>query len=135
MESITPEQRNHLIDLYRLALVDEDFDMREVFLLTELCKKYNVNLNEISIKLTSTEHEVLIPESVEERIKYLYELTQMAWVDNIIQDCERDMLRNYALRYDFLEENVDRIVDYLIDSVKLLKVFIRNCKQKTKYGF
>lgn len=118
MESITPEQRNHLIDLYRLALVDEDFDMREVFLLTELCKKYNVNLNEISIKLTSTEHEVLIPESVEERIKYLYELTQMAWADNIIQDCERDMLRNYALRYDFLEENVDRIVDYLIDSVR-----------------
>ncbi|WP_456105213.1 hypothetical protein [Prevotella sp.] len=118
MESITPEQRNHLIDLYRLALVDEDFDMREVFLLTELCKKYNVNLNEISIKLTSTEHEVLIPESVEERIKYLYELTQMAWADNIIQDCERDMLRNYALRYDFLEENVDSIVDYLIDSVR-----------------
>lgn len=118
MESITPEQRNHLIDLYRLALVDEDFDMREVFLLTELCKKYNVNLNEISIKLTSTEHEVLIPESVEERIKYLYELTQMAWADNIIQDCERDMLRNYTLRYDFLEENVDRIVDYLIDSVR-----------------
>lgn len=118
MESITPEQRNHLIDLYRLALVDEDFDMREVFLLTELCKKYNVNLNEISIKLTSTEHEVLIPESVEERIKYLYELTQMAWADNIIQDCERDMLRNYALRYDFLEENVNRIVDYLIDSVR-----------------
>lgn len=118
MESITPEQRNHLIDLYRLALVDEDFDMREVFLLTELCKKYNVNLNEISIKLTSTEHEVLIPESVEERIKYLYELTQMAWVDNIIQDCERDMLRNYALRYDFLEENIDSIVDYLIDSVR-----------------
>ena len=118
MESITPEQRNHLIDLYRLALVDEDFDMREVFLLTELCKKYNVNLNEISIKLTSTEHEVLIPESIEERIKYLYELTQMAWADNIIQDCERDMLRNYALRYDFLEENVNRIVDYLIDSVR-----------------
>lgn len=118
MESITPEQRNHLIDLYRLALVDEDFDMREVFLLTELCKKYNVNLNEISIKLTSTEHEVLIPESVEERIKYLYELTQMAWADNIIQDCERDILRNYALRYDFLEENVDSIVDYLIDSVR-----------------
>lgn len=118
MESITPEQRNHLIDLYRLALVDEDFDMREVFLLTELCKKYNVNLNEISIKLTSTEHEVLIPESVEERIKYLYELTQMAWADNIIQDCERDMLRNYTLRYDFLEENVDRIVDYLIDSIR-----------------
>ena len=118
MESITPEQRNHLIDLYRLALVDEDFDMREVFLLTGLCKKYNVNLNEISIKLTSTEHEVLIPESIEERIKYLYELTQMAWADNIIQDCERDMLRNYALRYDFLEENVDRIVDYLIDSVR-----------------
>lgn len=118
MESITPEQRNHLIDLYRLALVDEDFDMREVFLLTELCKKYNVNLNEISIKLTSTKHEVLIPESVEERIKYLYELTQMAWADNIIQDCERDMLRNYALRYDFLEENVDSIVDYLIDSVR-----------------
>lgn len=118
MESITPEQRNHLIDLYRLALVDEDFDMREVFLLTELCKKYNINLNEISIKLTSTEHEVLIPESIEERIKYLYELTQMAWADNIIQDCERDMLRNYALRYDFLEENVDRIVDYLIDSVR-----------------
>lgn len=118
MESITPEQRNHLIDLYRIALVDEDFDMREVFLLTELCKKYNVNLNEISIKLTSTEHEVLIPENVEERIKYLYELTQMAWADNIIQDCERDMLRNYALRYDFLEENVDSIVDYLIDSVR-----------------
>lgn len=118
MESITPEQRNHLIDLYRLALVDEDFDMREVFLLTELCKKYNVNLNEISIKLTSTEHEVLIPESIEERIKYLYELTQMAWADNIIQDCERDMLRNYALRYDFLEENVDSIVNYLIDSVR-----------------
>lgn len=118
MENITPEQRNHLIDLYKLALVDEDFDMREVFLLTELCKKYDVDLNEITIKLTSTEHEELIPESIEERVKYLYELTQMAWADNIIQDSERDMLRNYALRYDFLEKNVDGIVDYLIESVR-----------------
>ncbi len=118
MENITPEQRNHLIDLYKLALVDEDFDMREVFLLTELCKKYDVDLNEITIKLTSTEHEELIPESIEERVKYLYELTQMAWADNIIQDSERDMLRNYALRYDFLEENVDGIVDYLIESIR-----------------
>jgi len=118
MENITPEQRNHLIDLYKLALVDEDFDMREVFLLTELCKKYDVDLNEITIKLTSTEHEELIPESMEERVKYLYELTQMAWADNIIQDSERDMLRNYALRYDFLEKNVDGIVDYLIESVR-----------------
>lgn len=118
MENITPEQRNHLIDLYKLALVDEDFDMREVFLLTELCKKYDVDLNEITIKLTSTEHEELIPESIKERVKYLYELTQMAWADNIIQDSERDMLRNYALRYDFLEENVDGIVDYLIESVR-----------------
>lgn len=107
------------MNLYKMALIDEDFDMRELFLLTNLCKQYNLEVDDIAISLTNEQQQLeAIPESIEDRIKYLYELTQLAWADGVIQDSERALIRSLIIRYDFLEENVDSIMDYLIDSVK-----------------
>ena len=61
---------------------------------------------------------IAIPESIEEKVDDLYDLTVMIWADGEVSSNERSSLEKYVLMFGFMEENSVQIVDYLIDSVK-----------------
>jgi hypothetical protein len=59
-----------------------------------------------------------VPEAIGEKVECLYDLTRMAWADGKIAQEERDIIKKCVIRYGFLPENAEGIVDYFIESVK-----------------
>jgi hypothetical protein len=59
-----------------------------------------------------------IPETLNERIEYLYDLAVMIWVDQNITDDEYNTLRKFCRNFEFTDENIDPICDFLLDCAK-----------------
>lgn len=59
-----------------------------------------------------------IPELIEVRIEYLYDLAIMIWADNDVSIDEYNLLKKYCATFEFLPENINQICDYLIGCAK-----------------
>lgn len=109
----------HFLRLYQMAICDEDFSPLELKMLYKSAEKRGIsqkNLDEILLNPINSKN--LIPENLDEKVEYLYDLTAMIWADGIVSPNEYSALQKYVLMFGFLEENVNDIVDYFIEAVK-----------------
>ncbi|WP_312767194.1 hypothetical protein [Epilithonimonas sp.] len=115
----TENLKAHFLRLYQMAICDDNFSSLELKALYRSAEERGIsqkNLDEILLNPISSK--VTIPESIEEKIDYLYDLTVMIWADGEVSPNERASLEKYVLMFGFMEENALQIVEYLIDSVK-----------------
>ncbi len=115
----TESLKAHFLRLYQMAICDDNFSPLELKALYKSAEERGIsqkNLDEILLNPVNSK--MVVPESIEEKIDYLYDLTVMIWADGIVSPNERTSLEKYVLMFGFIEENVLQIVDYLIDSVK-----------------
>jgi hypothetical protein len=124
MESnqITENLKAHFLRLYQMAICDDDFSALELKMLYKYAEERGIlskNLDEILLNPINLKS--LVPQSIEEKVDYLYDLTVMIWADGIISPNEYSAMQKYVLMFGFLEENVTEIVDYLIEAVKIGK--------------
>ena len=115
---ITTELKSHFLRLYQIALSDEDFSPLEMQLLYKFAEDRDVSKIELDRISTAHTGEITIPESLEKRIEYLYDLALMIWADNIITPDEENTLRKYIKKFNFLEENIEELCNYLLESAK-----------------
>lgn len=116
---ITSELKTHFIRLYKIALADEDFGVLELQMLYLFAEERGVPKSELDKLLDNpVDHESLIPPGLNHRIEYLYDLATMILVDNVVTEDERNTLRKYCKKFEFLDENVDSLADYLLNCVK-----------------
>lgn len=108
----------HFFNLYCMALSDTDFDPREAELLYKIGLEHGLNKSVIDEIVVTSGLRPVIPQTLEEKVSYLYDLARMAWADGVIEDEERIVLKKYVLRFGFEVNNADGIVDYLLDSVE-----------------
>ncbi|QQV02641.1 MULTISPECIES: hypothetical protein [Chryseobacterium] len=109
----------HFLRLYQMAICDEDFSPLELKMLYKSAEERGIsqkNLDEILLNPINSKN--LIPENLDEKVEYLYDLTAMIWADGIVSPNEYSALQKYVLMFGFLEENVNDIVDYFIEAVK-----------------
>ena len=120
MEKIptTAELKSHFLRLYQIALSDEDFSPLEMQLLYRFAEERNISKLELDKILTEPVGEVTIPESLEKRIVYLYDLAMMIWADKKDTADEETTLKKYIQKFDFLDENIDELSDYLLESAQ-----------------
>lgn len=121
METIhIPENlKAHFLRLYQMAICDDDFSPLELKILYKSAEERGIsskNLDEILLNPINSKS--LIPETIEEKVEYLYDLTVMIWADGIVSENEYSALKKYVGMFGFLEENVQDIADYLIEAVK-----------------
>ncbi len=119
---ITENLKAHFLRLYQMAICDDDFSALELKMLYKCAEERGIsskNLDEIL--LNPINFKSLIPQTIEEKIDYLYDLTVMIWADGIVSPNEYSAMEKYVLMFGFLEENVTAIVDYLIEAVKIGK--------------
>lgn len=121
MESnlITENLKAHFLRLYQMAVCDDDFSTLELKMLYKCAEERGIsskNLDEILMKPIN--FKTLVPETIDEKIDYLYDLTVMIWADGIVSPNEYSALQKYVRMFGFLEENETAIADYLIEAVR-----------------
>ena len=115
---ITTELKSHFLRLYQIAFSDDNFDVLELQMLYRFAEERGLskeNLNEI---LLNPSHDSSIPETLEKRVEYLYDLAVMIWADKKVTEDEYITLKKYCRKFEFLEENITDLADYLLDSAK-----------------
>ncbi|GAA4163950.1 hypothetical protein GCM10022217_33740 [Chryseobacterium ginsenosidimutans] len=119
---ITENLKAHFLRLYQMAICDDDFSALELKMLYKCAEERGIsskNLDEILLNPINLKS--LVPQTIEEKVDYLYDLTVMIWADGIVSPNEYSAMEKYVLMFGFLEENVTAIVDYLIEAVKIGK--------------
>lgn len=116
---ISEKLKAHFLRLYQMAICDDNFSALELKMLYRFAEDRGItskNLDEILLNPINTKN--TLPDLLEEKIDYLYDLTVMIWADGEVDDNERSALEKYIKIFGFVEENIPAIADYLLDSVK-----------------
>lgn len=116
---ISVQLKSHFLRLYQMALTDDDFDVLELQMMYHLAEEKGIPKDELDkLFFTPVNSKLSIPEDLNTRIEYLYDLTIIMWADGIITDDETNTLKKYCKIFEFLEENIEALTNYLIDCVK-----------------
>lgn len=75
---------------------------------------YHLTQEEIDKAILAGGSAFYIPEQNEEKIKYLYDLALIAAADGV-EESEIVLLKNYALKFGFIEGNVDELITLLLE--------------------
>ncbi len=116
---ISEHLKAQFLRMYSLALADDEFDAKELKYLYDLAKERGVsedNLN--NILLHPADVHSVVPATVEEKITYLYELSEIIWADEKVDENEIIALEHYIRLFEFEEESVVELRKYLINAVK-----------------
>jgi uncharacterized tellurite resistance protein B-like protein len=102
-----------------MALADDNFDILELQMLYHLAEQRGIPKLELDkLFLNPVNQQSAIPEELNTRIEYLYDLTCIMWADGIIEVDELNALKKYCKKFEFLDENIDELANYLIDCVQ-----------------
>jgi len=117
-QQITPELQSHLLRLYQMALTDEEFDILELKMIYRFAEDRGISKSVLDKLLLTPNKYNKIPEDIHTRIEYLYDLAQLIWVDQKIDASERSLLKKYCRQFEFLEENIEQLSEYLLDAAQ-----------------
>ncbi|MEP6930689.1 MAG: hypothetical protein ABI850_11770 [Flavobacterium sp.] len=116
---ITLELKSHFLRLYQMALSDDQFDVLELQMLYHFADERGIPKEELDkLFLNPINTEFAVPEDLNTRIEYLYDFTRIIWADGKITQDELNMLKKYCRKFNFLDENINDLSDYLIDCVQ-----------------
>ncbi len=118
MTELSTELKSHFLRLYQMAITDDNFSPLELKMLYQFAEDRNIPTNELDKILLTTTDKLVIPENVEKRIEYLYDLARMIWADGIVTEDEKITLKKYCRKFEFIDENIDELSEYLLDSVE-----------------
>lgn len=118
IKTISTELKSHFLRLYQIACADENFDALEMKQLYKFAEQRGIDVQQLQNILIDPVFRLNIPESLNERIEYLYDLAVMIWVDGVINEDEYNTLRKFCKNFEFVDENVNQICDYLLDCAK-----------------
>lgn len=116
--NISTELKSHFLRLYQIAFTDDNFDVLELQMLYKFAEERGISKDQLNDILLHPSQDSIIPKSLEGKIEYLYDLALMIWADGIVTDDEVNTLRKYCLKFDFEEENVRDICEFLLENAK-----------------
>lgn len=116
--TISTELQSHFLRLYQMACSNDDFGILEMKQLYKFAEQRGLNTEHLNSILVNPIQKTEVPDCVEKRIEYLYDLAIMIWVDHKVTEDEYNLLKKYCKTFEFLDENIAGICDYLIDCAK-----------------
>lgn len=111
--------RNHFVNLFSVAIVDNEMDPTELNLLYELGIEKGINKEQIDEVIANPHKARFIkPNSLIEAIDQLYDLTNMVIVDGRIHPSQLALCKSFAKKFDIHESIIDELIEKLIDEIK-----------------
>ena len=111
--------KSHLLRLYQIALVDDEFLKEEWDLLVFFAKSRGVSRKQLEETLLNPVGEIIYPEQEKEKLDYLLDLSRMMWVDGKVTDEERTLFFKFYDNFGLPHEHRDLIVDSILDKKNL----------------
>ncbi|PIB31317.1 hypothetical protein BFP77_01740 [Maribacter sp. 4U21] len=111
--------KSHFLRLYQMAFADDNFDLLELKMLYKFAEERGISKDQLNEILLNPSQESFVPDSLEEKIEYLYDLALMIWADGIVTEDETNTLKKYCLKFQFLEENINDICEFLLKNAKV----------------
>jgi uncharacterized tellurite resistance protein B-like protein len=116
---MSPELQSHFFNLYAIALADTEFNEKEVSLMYELAEEKGISREEMdALILNSSSTPPVYPETIVEKIEYLYDYARIILADGIVHDEEVKSLQKFCLKFQFAEQNVSTISELLIEAAR-----------------
>lgn len=117
---MTPELQTHFINLYSMALADSQFDEKEIAILYRVGEERGIAKETINAMLLSPPHSEYfeVPNTLSEKIEYLYDYAKMILADDIVHDDEVKTLEKFCIKFQFEEKNVSTIAQLLIEAAR-----------------
>lgn len=115
---ISTELKSHFLRLYQMAFSDDNFDLLELQMLYKFAEEREISKEQLNEILLNPSHDSSIPKSLEKRVEYLYDLAVMIWADKKVTEDEYTTLKKYCKKFEFLDENITELSDYLLDAAK-----------------
>jgi uncharacterized tellurite resistance protein B-like protein len=113
---LSPTLKAHFLNLYHMAISDSNADMRELELLYKIGEARGINKTEIDeLLLAPNQVGLSQPQTILEKIDYLYDLSLIAWADGTVDPNERRALELFCSRFGFKDENIAQICEFLLD--------------------
>jgi hypothetical protein len=117
--TLTLELKSHFLRLYQMAFTDDNFSILELQMLYHCAGERGIPKEELDeLFQNPANHETDLPEDLNIRIEYLYDFTRIIWADGKITEDEFNALKKYCKKFEFLDENIHDLANYLIDCVK-----------------
>ena len=110
--------KSHFLSLYCLTVSDNDVHPKELETLYQIGLEYGISKDDIQSIVMSPNTALIEPDTLEEKVAYLYNLTRVANADGKIVREEKDLIGKYAIKFGFPEKNANAIVEFFIESVK-----------------
>lgn len=102
-----------------MVLADGIIDARELETLYRIgTEQYGLTQEEITATVRDAGTSFIMPTELSDKIRFLYNMAQIAYADGEIDNTEIDLMKRYIRKMNFAEENINAIADYMFDSVK-----------------
>lgn len=108
--------KSHFMNLYNMALADDSIKPEELVQIYEIGKRHGI-LDDEYINLLQSPVDFKAPDTIEEKVEYLYDMVMVIRADGVIDDNEIATLKRYCKKFGFATENIDGIVDFLMEKV------------------
>lgn len=116
---INESLKSHFLNLYALALTDSHFDEKEIYLLYKLSEDKGLSKADLDNLLQNPGNvQFHFPDTLQERIEYLYDYARMILADNLVEEEELSTLRKFCIRLGFAEDNTASIMDFLLEAAR-----------------
>jgi uncharacterized tellurite resistance protein B-like protein len=115
---MTPELKAHFLSLYSMALADASFDEKEIAVLYKLGEERGFPKETIDSMLLTppTPEELNAPNTLAEKIEYLYDYARIIVADGIVHSEEVATLEKFCSKFQFQDQNVPVIAQLLIEA-------------------
>ena len=112
------DKKYQFLALYSMVLADGEITWEELSTLYRIGKEcYGLTDEKISITVREAGTSYVLPTTLDDKVRLLYHLSEIAWADGVIDVQEKTLLADFARKMGFEENNIDGIVDYMLSQV------------------
>src|SRR5690606_10482204 len=106
----------HFLNLYMLALSDNNFDEKELETILQIGEEKGISQNDFEqIIINPTSVEIQYPSDFIDKIKLLYDFTRVIWADNKVEKDEKDSFLKFCNKFGFEKQESDELFEWLLD--------------------
>lgn len=117
--AINDKLKSHFLNLYSLALADNEVDTSELEVLFHIGNEHGVPKEEIEKLLLYPDMiKTSIPNDTLTKVQYLYDFVQVILADGVVDEREKTALKKFCQNFGFEEQHIPKIMEFLIEEGK-----------------